>query len=306
MIKTLSGTNEFMIGNELKNIISLFEKNYGKMAIEQIDGSEIDLQTLVETLTNLSFLSPNRLIVLKRGSANKQFTEKFEDIVNDVPSTNEVVILEPNIDKRIVYYKNLKKLTDFTSYDELEFGDLARWIVKTVEDSGGSIVSGDARYLVEIAGLNQMKLASEITKLLNYQKKINKESIDLLVEPLSQTTIFQLLDAAFAGDNKKILKIYDDQKMQKVEPQQIIAMLTWQVHVLSVIKAAGNKSSSEIAGKAKISPFVINKSIGISNRMNKQDIQKLTSNLLELDIKLKNKTIDADEALLQLLLSINK
>jgi DNA polymerase III delta subunit len=304
MIITLSGSNHFMINNELKNIINGFVENNSDMAVEQIDGSESDLQAITESFSNLSFLTPNRLIILKRGSGNKQFIDSAEKLIDNVPSTNTVVIVEPNIDKRLGYYKALKKLTDFKNYDELEFGQLAKWIDETVTQQGGVIKNNEARYLVEIVGLDQLRLSSEITKLLSYHGTVTKETIDLLVVPTSQTTIFQLLDAVFTGKSKELLKIYDDQKKQKVEPQQIIAMLTWQVHILAMINAAGNKPPAEIAKITRVSPFVINKSLGIAKRMNKQDIQNLTRSLLELDIKLKNKTVDADEALLQLLLTI--
>lgn len=305
MIITLSGSNDFMINSELKKLVNDFAVQNGDIAIEQIDGSEADFQSIVESLTNLSFLSPNRLIILRRATSNKQLIDSIEMILNNIPSTNTLVIIELNIDKRLSYYKSLKKLTEFKNYDELDFGQLARWVEGAIAQQGGTIKNSDARYLVELVGINQMRLSSEITKLLSYQNEITRDSVDLLVEPISQTTIFQLLDAVFAGKSEDLLKIYDDQKRQKVEPQQIIAMLTWQIHILAMIKAAGNKTAGEIASITKVSPFVVGKSLGIARRMSKQDIQKLSDNLLELDIKLKNKSVDADEALLQLLLTIS-
>lgn len=305
MIITLSGSNHYMINNELKNILSDFADQNGSMAIEQIDGGEAEFQSVTESLTNLSFLTPNRLIILKRGSNNKQFIDSVEKVLENIPSTNTIVIVEPNIDKRLSYYKSLKKLTEFKNYEDLEFGQLARWIDEKVKQQGGTINNNDARYLVELVGIDQMRLANEVKKLLSYQNEITRDSIDLLVEPTSQTTIFQLLDAVFGGKSEELLKIYDDQKRQKVEPQQIIAMLTWQIHILAMIKAAGNKSPNEIAKITKVSPFVINKSLGIARRLDKKAIQNLASSLLELDIKLKNKTVDADGALLQLLLTVS-
>lgn len=305
MIITLSGSNEFMIDSELKNIISEFSIKYGNMAIEQIDGTESDLQTINEAISGLSFLSPNRLVVLKNGSNNKQFTESIEKILKTVPDTNDLVIIEPNIDKRLSYFKNLKKLTDFRTYDELDDNQLIRWIVDYVKERKGKISNSDARYLIDLAGNNQLKLSNEIDKLLNYQPEINKESINKLVEPIPQTTIFQLLDAAFSGKSSDILKIYEDQKRQKVEPQQVVAMLTWQIHIVALIKAAGNMSSSEIASKAKLSPFVVSKSMNIARKMTIQQVKELSDNLLDLDIKFKNQTIDTDNALMQLLLTIN-
>jgi DNA polymerase III delta subunit len=189
-------------------------------------------------------------------------------------------------------------------FEDLDSSQLANWIEQTTKQEGGSIKNIDARYLIDFAGSNQLKLSNEILKLISYNPEISRANIDELVEPIPQTTIFQLLDVAFSGKSKEILRIYDEQKRQKVSPQQVIAMLTWQIHILAMIKAAGNASSSEIASKTKTSPYVVSKSMTLARNMTMSDIRKLTEDLLELDIKLKNQTIDADDALMQLLLSI--
>jgi DNA polymerase III delta subunit len=305
MITTLSGSNNYLIDIELKKILSDFENQQGKLAIEQIDASESDVQSINEAIIGLSFLSPIRLIVLKSGSSNKQFIDSIDQTLPQVPSTNQVVLVEPSIDKRLSYYKTLKSLTEFKSFEPLDFGQTARWIESLVKDRGGRISSNSSRYLVELIGLDQMRISNEIDKLLTYNSEIDRETIDRLVEPVAQTSIFQLLDAVFNSGPKDILRIYDDQKTQKVEPQQIIAMLTWQIHIIAMIKAAGDLSASEIARKTKISPYVVSKSMSMAKKLSKADIKQITNNLLELDVKLKNKTVDIDDALLQLLLSVN-
>jgi DNA polymerase III delta subunit len=304
MIITLSGSNDFLIENELKKITMGFSSNKDDYAIEQIDGAEADFDIILESISNLSFLSPAKLVILRRASSNRVFTDSLEEILNKIPDSTTLAIVEPNIDKRTSYYKLLKKITDFRNYDELDINGLAKWIVDLVKEKKGIISSSDARYLVELAGENQLKLSNEIDKLISFSSNISRENIDNLVDPIPQTTIFQLLDSAFSGDNKRIIKIYKDQKRQKIEPQQIIAMLAWQVHILAMIKASDSLSSSEIARETKVSPYVISKSMNIARNMSKAQVRDLNSSLLILDVKLKNQSVDSDEALLQLLLEI--
>lgn len=159
-------------------------------------------------------------------------------------------------------------------------------------------------YLIERVGVNQQLLSNELTKLAAYGPNITKESIDLLTEPTPQSTVFQLLDAAFAGDGKKTLAIYQEQRAGKLEPQALIAMLTWQFHVVAVVKAAGKRSDADIAAETKISPFVIRKSKQISNNLTTSRLKLLLSQLLQLDIKTKTTTLDADDALQAFLLHI--
>ena len=107
--------------------------------------------------------------------------------------------------------------------------------------------SNDARYLVERVGTNQQLLANEIEKLALYDKDISKESIDLLTEETPQSTIFELLEAAFAGNHRKVQTLYAEQRAMKVEPPQIIALLAWQLHILAIIKTAGDRTPETIA-----------------------------------------------------------
>lgn len=306
MIITLAGSNDYLIETELNKIIEQFSSKNDDMAIEQIDGAETEIQSIIEAISGMSFLYPNRLIILRRGSANKQFIDSFEDLIKNIPQNNNLVIIEPNIDKRLSYFKTLKKITDFKMYENLDTHQLASWIQDTVKNNKGKISNSDARYLIELTGNNQLRISNELDKLLNFNQEITRENIDNLIDPIPQTTIFQLLDAAFNGNSKQLLKIYEEQKRQKVSPQQVIAMLTWQIHILAMIKASGKSSASEIASKTKVSPFVIGKSISIANKLTMRDIEDLTENLLELDIKLKNQSIDVDDALLQLLLTLGR
>jgi len=253
----------------------------------------------------LPFLASKKLVVLRSPSTNKAFLEGFEQLLGSVPDTTDVLIIEPKLDKRLAYYKYLKKSTDFKEFSQLDSGGLANWLVAEAKAQGGSISPSDARYLVERTGSDQQMLSSELAKLLIYDAKVSRRTIDLLTEPTPQSTIFQLLEAAFAGNQKRTLELYAEQRALKVEPQQVIAMLAWQLHVLAVVKTAGERSSADIAREAKLSPFVVQKSQSIARKLSREDVKKLVSDLLSIDTKSKRSNLDLDEALQHYLLTIS-
>jgi DNA polymerase III delta subunit len=154
-------------------------------------------------------------------------------------------------------------------------------------------------------GANQQLLTGELDKLVLYQPEITQATIELLTEPTPQSTIFELLEAAFGGNTKRALMLYREQRALKVEPQQIIAMLAWQLHVLALIKTAGERSIDEIARDAKLNPFVVRKSAGIARQLTLTQLRTLVSNLLGLDVRLKSESLDADEALQHFLLRLS-
>ena len=241
---------------------------------------------------------------MRRPSANKEFIDKAEELLSGVPETTDVVIVEPKLDKRLGYYKLLKKATDFREFKELDPGGLARWLVDEANTKDGKISSSDANYLVQRVGANQQLLANELEKLLLHDAQISRQSIDLLTEATPQSTIFELLEAAFAGNTKRTMQLYKEQRQLKVEPPQIVAMLAWQLHVLALIKAARDRSADAIAGEAKLSPYVVKKSQSIARKLTIAELKTLISDLLDIDVRSKKVGLDADEALQNYLLKL--
>ncbi|MGH7236956.1 MAG: DNA polymerase III subunit delta [Candidatus Saccharimonadales bacterium] len=313
MITTLAGENDFLRSQELDLLVQNFLDGYGDMGLERLDGEEAGFEKIREALQSLPFLASKKLVVLRTPSANKQFVERAENLLKDLPETTDVILVEPKLDKRSSYYKFLKKATDFKEFNALDENGLARWLAETANARGASSSSSgeqkfsvnDARFLVQRLGTNQELLKNSLDILLLSGDKITRKTIEQMTEPTPQSKVFDLLEAAFNGRTKLALELYDDQRAQKVEPLAIIAMIAWQLKVLATVKAAGQASPAEIAKQSKIKPYVISKNIGLARKLQLSQIKQLVRDLLELDVRLKSESIDADEALRLYLLKLN-
>lgn len=304
MVITLAGTNNFLLKDELRKRIADFVAEYTDMGLEQFDGEEADYDKMREALESMPFLVAKKLVVLRSPGVNKQFVEKAEQLLSNIPESTDVIIVEPKLDKRLSYYKYLQKKTDYKEFVEPDENGLARWLVEQAKKDGGSLSSSDARYLVERVGSNQQLVSQELAKLLCYEPNITRQNIDLLTEPNPQSTIFDLMDAAFSGQLKKAMKLYAEQRQAKVEPQQIIAMMAWQLHILALIKTAGDRDPASIAKDAKLNPFVVRKSANVLRGLSIQRLKELVHDALVLDTRLKSESLDADDALQQYLIQL--
>ncbi len=304
MITTLTGENETLRAQMQRQIIETFVTAYSDMGLERIDGEEATYEHMHEAVQSLPFLATRKLVVLRSPSANKDFVESFEQFLHDVAETNDVLIIEPKLDKRLGYYKRLKKDTDFKELKVLDAPALAAFAVQYVKRQGGTLSSGEARLLIERVGDNQLIIQHELDKLLAYDPAISRETIELLTERTPASSIFELLDAAFAGDIKRAMALYHEQRALRVEPQQILAMLVWQLHILAITATAGNRSADEIAGQAKISPFTVRKSLPLARRIGAVRLKRLITSLREFDIRLKSEPINADEVVQYYLLNV--
>lgn len=306
MITILTGENSFILQKELRRITDNFISEYGDMAVEQFDGEEAEFDRLREALQSLPFLANKKLIVIRSASANNQFCESAESLLNEKPESTDVLIVETKLDKRTGYYKLLKKQSGFHEYNEPDTHSLVKWLVQTAKDNNADITSNDANYLIERVGAKQRLLSNELDKLILYNKKITRETIELLTERTPQSTIFELLDASLAGKTQLALELYQEQRAMKVEPQQILALLGWQLHAMALMKTADERDTDTIAREAKLNPYVVRKSGGIVRGMSLKDLKELIHKTLELDIRLKSESIDADEALQNLILDLKK
>jgi len=304
VIITLIGTNSFALKHELDQKVAAFLQAHDAMGLERVDGEEAEYDRLAEAITSLPFLADKKLVVVRNGAANKVFAEKIKDLLPQVPETTDVVLVEPKLDKRSAYYKLLKKDTEYQEFGDLDAGGLARWLSEQATQRGGSLSSGDARFLVDRVGPNQQLLAHELDKLLLHNPQITHQTIELLTEAAPQSTIFELLEAAFAGNTTRTMALYQEQRALKVEPQQIIAMLAWQLHILLLVKTGAGRPADQVAKDAKLNPFVVRKSSAIAAKRTLPQLRILVRQLLTIDTRLKRESIDADEAVQNYLLKI--
>ncbi|MBX4188681.1 hypothetical protein KW792_01120, partial [Candidatus Saccharibacteria bacterium] len=123
------------------------------------------------------------------------------------------------------------------------------------------------------------------------------ETINLLTEKTPQSRVFDLLDAAFGGNKKKALELYEEQRAQKVEPQAIMALMAWQLRLLALAKIGGSRSPAQIAKDASLSPWPVQKAQNLARKIDDDKLRWMVSEALEIDEKGKSTNIDLDEAL---------
>jgi len=303
MIITLSGDNEFAIRNEVRRLRDAFTNKYGAHGIEQVDGEALDPRHLPSLLQGATLFASQRLVIIRGASANKEVWEALGDMADKVPSDTTVIIIEPSPDKRTKTYKTLKTKTDFKELTQPSDGELMQWAQKHAADLGGEIDKAEVVYLLDRAGRDQWRLSEEIAKLVSYDAKISRATIDQLVEPGLDGTVFALLDAALAGESKKVAHMVGQLKTQE-DPYKLFGLLASQVHALAVVAAAGSRGADDIAKQAGMHPFVVRKTQSVAKRIGKNRIAAIASDVAQCDVQLKSTGADPWDLLKMCLLKV--
>jgi DNA polymerase-3 subunit delta len=297
MIITLTGNNSFALHQRLNGLVGEFIKKYGDLALELIDAEEAEAQAVLGAVQSPPFLAERKMVVVRNLSSNKQASELIEQIISSAGDSTDLIFYDSVTDKRTAYYKILKAKTKLEQFNELDAQSLANWLVEEAKNGNASLSLSEARFLVERVGTNQSLLANELQKLLTYDPKITHGTIELLTEPNPQSKVFELLDAAFSGNKKNALRLYEEQRAQKVEPQAILAMIAWQLQILAVAKYGSGKPANAIAKDSGLSPYPVTKAQGLARKINEDKLKNMVAEAFEIDWRSKTSAIDLDEAL---------
>ena len=290
MILTLAG-DTFAIKQAEHNLVERFVAKFGAHGLERVDGEGYDPLQLAQLLQGASLFAAQRLVVLKNAASNKALWEALADWTERIPSETTLIVVEPQPDKRTKTYKILKGKTDFKEFTQLSEGELARWAQARAKELGAVLSASDASYLVERTGRDQWRMSHELDKLASYQPEITKQAIDTLVEPSPEGTAFELLDAALAGDAKRVATLIRNLKTEE-DPYKLFGLLASQVHTLAVVSSAGNRVPDQIAKDAGLHPFVVRKTQAAAKHLGMSKIRQIAEDVALCDYQLKSTGAD--------------
>jgi DNA polymerase-3 subunit delta len=300
MIRSILGPNAFLAKRCLSELLSGVDAS----SIERLEGVDVEIKSLANLLQAQSLFT-NPTVVLSNISEQKALLDDMIELIDSLSDEVELIIYEPAIDKRSKFYKFLLKNTECSEFKNLDGNDLAQWLVKEAEARGGKIDRASAWYLVERVGEDQWQLSNELDKLLLSEAVISKQLIDDVVEQTPNESIFKLLDAVLAGNQKLALECFDNLKAQKLDANYIMSMLAWQMHILTTVVYAGTRTPEQVAKETKLSPFVVKKTAQVAKNTSKARLRTMLEMMVKLDADLKSKPIDGDEAMKQLLIKLS-
>lgn len=291
VIILLTGSNDFGLRQACDALLAEALNKHGAHSIERIDAESFDAARLPELAQGTSLFASDRLVMLRDASKNKPLWEALGDMAEKVPDEVTLVLIDSSPDKRTRTYKQIQKHGSVREFPELNEAELAKWVVAVSESEGATLDSRTATYLVRQAGTDQWKLWSELQKLIAADTAITTETIDRLIEPSPQTSVFDLLDSALQGNSAKAMELLGKLKATE-DPYRLFGLVVSQVHTLAVVATAGSKSPDALAKEAGIHPFVVRKMQPLGRSLSYAQLQGIISSVAKADIQMKSTGAD--------------
>lgn len=306
MIFFFYGPNTFEARNQIAKLINQYQKKTGNdFGLDKIDGEKSTLAELKAALQAVPFLSSSRLVIIESLGKNKAVTAHIDVLIADIPSTTVAVFYDHDADHRTNYFKTLKEKAKTVEFKQLDHAHLLRWIIKQVENSGGEIDRAAVGRLLDLAGEDQWRLSNEIEKLINYNKEVTVENIDLLVESSRTESIFNLVDAMSAGKRQLAIQIYTRLRTNGESEMYILSMIIWQLRNQLLAKSAGRITAPQLAKEAGMSPYVAGKVLATRHLYTEERIKESFIRAIDTEMAIKSGEGDSDYLVEQLVSSLS-
>ena len=281
MITFLTGENTFEIEQKIAQIID----DFGGVA-ERIDGSELDIKQLPDLLMSATLFADKRLVIIKNLSENKAIWANFADWLPRISDDIEVVLVDSKPDKRTVTYKELKKsarVIECEPWSERDELKAVKWVSEQAEKMGLKLNTKSAQLIVRRAGVDQWSLFHTLEKLVLISD-ITDETIESVVDIHPSENVFNLFDAALAGNRQKVVQMLRTLELTE-DPYRLFALLSGQAFQLASV--AVSEPSDTVAKDLGVSPYAISKLTSTAKKLGRNGARKVVATFAEADDDMK-------------------
>lgn len=317
----LYGSDTFRSLKKLKEIKEKFLKTVegGSLNLTELDGEKLSFADFKKEISTVSFMSLKRMVVCKNiisMGKDKNFQKEIIDFLKKDDDNESIIIFweEEKKEKEPLskYLLSLRRLLRDTAgspvnkiysqeFELLKGAALKNWIVKTAEEKGGRIDGAAVNALAERVGSDLWQMNNELDKLLSLSSEgVSLELVQEFVKGKDDENIFNLTDAIGAKNKKLGLRLLSEQLRSGANINYIITMLARQFRMLLEVKDYMVKSGSSyisaqtISRDLKIHSFVAGKLLAQVKLYEMENLKRLYSRILDIDLKSKTTSISME------------
>lgn len=297
MVFYFYGNNSYAINRQVDSIKQKYLQTTGDSAdLLHLDLAEKGLDSLLENIGALPMFVSSRLIIATNISLAKPTEQQLSKLIEATPESTNLVLIDPNADKRTVVFKRLSKIKQAKEFKQLARPQLIKWVLKEANTTGLAMGDNEAQYLVDRGGEDQWKLHNDIQKLAGYGGKITKTTIDNLVSPSLDNTAFDLADALVTKDLGRVLNLYEQLLLGGQADPAILGAIIYQYRMILLNKL----DSSELVNAYGASAYSLQKARQISSNIDLEDIRYIYQQIREADMATKTGVLSSNEAMKQM------
>ena len=265
------------------------------------DFEETPLEEIIDALQTPSFSSKKKVVICKNPYFIKDSKLKLP-FENDLTKLEEY-IKDSNPDSELIIVCGKKYHTGKSKFINLiaKHGEVINLLFENEDDfinygnalikqTKINITAKASKILFERCANDVCKLEREIAKLALYNDKIDENLIIKMVAKPLEDNVFELSNALLSKDRQRIMSIYTDLKLLKMEPVYLISLLASQFRLIleASILMKNGKNDNDIATYLNVHPYRVKMAIKHLQNYNLNDVKNILVELATLDAKIKS------------------
>lgn len=260
----LYGSETYLIRQYKAKLKKAMDIEEGSMNFSVFTGKDINEKEIVDLAETLPFFAERRLILIEGSGLFKSGGETLAEYLPQTPESTYFVFVEEEVDRRSKMFKAVGKTGSAVEFKTQSEQILVRWVGGRIRREGKSITQAAYQAFISKAGTDMENIDKELEKLLCYcldKDTIEAADVEAVTTEQIANKVFLMVDAIAGHEQKKALDLYYDLLALKEPPMKIMALITRQFQILSVVKAMTNQGfgNKDIAAKAGCPEWAVRK-----------------------------------------------
>lgn len=315
MVILLHGDDSYRSRQRLATLISAFAGKYdaGGFGTVRVDATTAEPERLRTLLQNQGFFGEKRMVVMERLSeAPAAFQQAAVPLLAGAAKTESLVVLvwEPRALSAIgarggvgrAQVRSARKPTVASStrgnplapllevarieeFAPLTGPVLSRWFSDAARARGFSLTSAAVNALTQRVGSDLWAAAANLDKLnaARIGTEVDASLVEALVAGEIPPGIFALTDAVSERRTDAALILLERELANGAVPLALLAMLTRQFRVLTLVSEGGTGTAAAMAKRFGLHPYVAQKALLAARRFTPREAAERLRELLELE-----------------------
>lgn len=314
MIHIINGNDEYLIKQKVNELISSFND----ATVINYDGKNVKFSILevIDECNMQDLFNPYKIVIID----NPQFfsaKHSLDEIAskymldyskNSNPCTELIFCGNFDIDKRKKFFKELSKHARYEEINKMDDRSFKAYMREYLKKHPLNIDTNALNSFINMMPNDLLLFHNEVEKLALYPEFIDGSVLNKLVNFPLEDNIFLLTNALVSKNIKQAFHTWNDLKIQRFEPIQIILITASQFRFMMQVRVLMNQGYNEdkIAKVLKAHPYRTKITMSNVAMTSSKKLLAILSSLAKLDQSVKKGQIDAKQGLEKFMIEVLK
>lgn len=303
--------------------VNAMQSKLGDAATADLNTTRFEAAPSLDALRSAAFAAPflsaSRLVVVNgasKGFAAAEAHAQFVKLLEDLPATTLLVLLEPPLEDKkkqnwlLKWAEAAGPNAQVRAFDLPQGPKMAAWIQERTKALKGELQPRAAAALADLVGSDKDAAEHEIEKLLaftGYQRPIEAADVAAVSLPIGeQGDFFALIDALSSGQGARAMEMLQDLLPERDAILLFFSLVGHFRLLLQCREMVGTgKNEKHIASHFHMHPYRAEKLAAQSRRFSLEALERIYHRLLVLDEQIKTGEMEADLAMETFVASLN-